>query len=88
MKGGSDRISQIVLSLRNFSRLDEAMVKTVDLHTGLESTLPILQNRLQATETRPEIRLVKNYGTPPKITGYLGQLNQVFLKKPSGAERG
>ena len=49
MQIGTDRICQIVLSLRNFSRMDEAEVKQVDLHEGIESTLLILQHRLKAT---------------------------------------
>ncbi|BAY27878.1 serine/threonine protein kinase with two-component sensor domain [Calothrix sp. NIES-2100] len=79
MKVGSDRISQIVLSLRNFSRLDEAEIKAVDLHSGMESTLLILQNRLQASENKPEIRVVKEYGNLPLVTCSPSQLNQVFL---------
>ncbi|WP_244329262.1 sensor histidine kinase [Tolypothrix sp. PCC 7910] len=79
MEAGSDRISQIVLSLRNFSRLDEAPIKAVDLHSGIESTLLILQNRLQAYKHQPEIQLIKEYGNLPPVTCYPGQLNQVFL---------
>ena len=79
IKTGSDRISKIVLSLRNFSRLDEAPIKAVDLHSGIESTLLILQNRLQAGEHQPEIQVIKEYGNLPTITCYPAQLNQVFL---------
>jgi signal transduction histidine kinase len=79
MKAGSDRISQITMSLRNFSRLDEAPIKTVDLHSGIESTLLILQNRLQARDYQPEIRVIKKYGNLPKITCNPSQLNQVFF---------
>ncbi|MBD2440462.1 ATP-binding sensor histidine kinase [Nostoc sp. FACHB-110] len=79
MEAGSDRISQIVLSLRHFSRLDEAEVKAVDLHTGIESTLLILQHRLQATHNQPEVRVVKNYGSLPRVNCYPSHLNQVFL---------
>ncbi|MCW6036085.1 AAA family ATPase [Spirulina subsalsa FACHB-351] len=79
LKVGSERIRQIVLNLRNFSRLDEAAIKTVDLHSGLESTLLILQNRLQASPTEPEIQVVKEYGVLPAVTCYPSQLNQVFL---------
>ncbi|MBD2338169.1 AAA family ATPase [Calothrix sp. FACHB-156] len=79
MEAGSDRISQIVLSLRNFSRLDESPIKAVDLHSGIESTLLILQNRLQAYKHQPEIQLIKEYGNLPAVTCYPGQLNQVFL---------
>ncbi|MEH2193494.1 MAG: AAA family ATPase [Nostoc sp.] len=79
MKVGSDRISQIVQSLRNFVRLDEAEIKAVDLHSGIESTLLILQHRLQASENKPEVRVIKEYGNLPLVTCYPSQLNQVFL---------
>jgi predicted ATPase/signal transduction histidine kinase len=79
MKAGSERISQIVLSLRNFSRLDEAEIKAVDLHSGIESTLLILQHRLPASGNQPEVRVIKEYGKIPLVTCYPSQLNQVFL---------
>ncbi|WP_414517211.1 AAA family ATPase [Nostoc sp. PCC 9305] len=79
MKVGSDRISKIVQSLRNFVRLDEAEIKAVDLHSGIESTLLILQHRLQASENQPEVRVIKEYGDLPLVTCYPSQLNQVFL---------
>jgi two-component system NtrC family sensor kinase len=76
---GSDRISQIVLSLRNFSRLDEAEIKKVDLHEGIDSTLVILQNRLKAKTNSPAIEVIKEYGDLPKVECYAGQINQVFM---------
>ncbi|MDX2100190.1 MAG: ATP-binding protein [Leptolyngbyaceae cyanobacterium bins.59] len=79
MKVGTERIRGIVQSLRVFSRLDEAEVKEVDLHEGLESTLMILHNRLKAKPDRPEIQVVKQYSTLPLIECYAGQLNQVFM---------
>jgi len=79
MQSGTERIRQIVLSLRNFSRLDEAEKKKVDLHEGIESTLLILQNRLTITSKRPEITLIKDYGNLPSLECYPGQLNQVFM---------
>ncbi len=79
MKIGTDRIRQIVLSLRNFSRLDEADVKAVDIHEGIDSTLLILQHRLKAQPDRPEIHLVKDYGDLPPIECYPGQFNQVLM---------
>ena len=78
MKVGSDRIRQIVLSLRNFSHLDQSDRKAVDLHHGIESTLMILQNRLKSSN-QPEVKVIKEYGNLPKITCYPSQLNQVFL---------
>lgn len=76
---GTERIREIVKSLRTFSRLDEAELKTVDLHEGLESTLMILQNRLKAKPDRPSIQIITKYSKLPLIECYPGQLNQVFL---------
>lgn len=76
---GAERIKQIVLSLRTFSRMDEAEYKSVDLHDGLESTLTILEHRLQAKTERPAIRLTKAYGELPPVACYAGQINQVFM---------
>lgn len=70
---GTDRVKQLVSSLRNFSRLDEAEVKEVDLHEGLDSTLVILQHRLKYG-----YEVIKNYGDIPFIHCYPAQLNQVF----------
>lgn len=95
MRNGSDRIRDIVKSLRNFSRLDEAVVKEVDLHEGLDSTLMILNSRLKSHlkchSDRGEVRelqqraamqaiqVVKHYGTLPLIQCYAGQVNQIFM---------
>lgn len=79
MKLGADRIRQIVLSLRNFSRLDQAEKKPVDIHEGIDSTLLILQSRLKDKTGRPGIQVVKQYGELPLIECYAGQLNQVFM---------
>ena len=79
MKMGADRIRDIVLSLRNFSRLDEADIKQVDIHEGIESTLLILKNRLKGKPGYPSIEVVKKYGKLPKVECYVGQLNQVFM---------
>ncbi|GAA6616355.1 sensor histidine kinase [Scytonema sp. NUACC26] len=79
MKFGVDRIYDIVVSLRIFSRLDEAIIKTVNIHQGLESTLLILQYRLQPTSQRKEIQLIKVYDRLPLVKCYASQLNQVFM---------
>ncbi|WP_414574008.1 sensor histidine kinase [Nostoc sp. CCY 9925] len=79
MQVGTKRIRQIVLSLRNFSRLDEADMKLVDIHEGLDNTLMILNHRLTATPERPEIQIIKKYGDLPQVECYAGQLNQVFM---------
>lgn len=79
MKMGTERIREIVNSLRNFSRLDESDHKRVALSEGIDNTLLILQHRLNATDTRSEIQIRRNYYDLPKITCYPGQLNQVFM---------
>lgn len=79
MKVGADRIQQIVLSLRNFSRMDEAEVKAVNLHDGIESTLLILQSRLKAKNDFPAVEVVKEYAELPLVECFAGQLNQVFM---------
>ncbi|GET44174.1 PAS domain-containing sensor histidine kinase [Microseira wollei] len=79
MNIGTERIRQIVLSLRNFSRLDEAEMKPVDIHEGIDNTLLILQNRLKGKPDRSEIQVIKEYGKLPQIECYAGQLNQVFM---------
>ncbi|MEH1853017.1 MAG: MASE1 domain-containing protein [Nostoc sp.] len=88
MKIGTERIRTIVLSLRNFSRLDEAEVKAVDIHEGIDSTLVILQHRLQETSDRPQIQLIKEYGQLPLIECNAGSLNQVFMNLLNNAVDG
>lgn len=86
MKLGADRIRQIVLSLRNFSRLDESAIKSVNIHEGIDSTLLILQHRLkQHDAARPPIQIVKTYGDLPLVECYASQLNQVFMNLLSNA---
>jgi two-component system, NtrC family, sensor kinase len=79
MQAGADRIGDIVLSLRNFSRLDEADLKPADLHEGIDSALLILQHRLQPQGQRPQIEVVRSYGDCAPIECYAGSLNQVFM---------
>lgn len=74
MKMGTERIREIVLSLRNFSRLDEAEIKKADIHQGIDNTLLILNHRFKS-----DIELVKRYGNLPLIECYPAQLNQVFM---------
>ncbi|MGB3292458.1 MAG: ATP-binding protein [Phormidesmis sp.] len=85
MKMGTERIREIVLSLRNFSRMDEAEMKAVDIHEGIESTITILQNRLKARSDQPEIQIIREYGDLPAVECYAGQLNQVFMNILSNA---
>jgi signal transduction histidine kinase len=79
MRMGTDRIRKIVLSLRNFSRLDEADMKEVDLHEGIENTLLILQNRFKTKGDRHSVELIKEYGKLPLIECYASQMNQVLM---------
>jgi len=79
MKVGAERIREIVRTLRTFSRLDEAEVKAVNIHEGIESTLTILQNRLKPKPGRPPIMVFKEYDFLPFVECYAGQLNQVFM---------
>ncbi|MBD0265330.1 MAG: GAF domain-containing sensor histidine kinase [Tolypothrix sp. Co-bin9] len=85
MKIGTERIQEIVLSLRNFSRLGESEKKLVDLHEGIENTLLILHHRLKATAKRPDILIIKEYGDIPQVECYAAQLNQVFMNILSNA---
>lgn len=80
MKMGVERITQIVLSLRNFSRLDEAETKRVNIHEGIDSTLLIINHKLKS-----EIEVIKNYGILVPIECYPAQLNQVFMNLISNA---
>ncbi|PPT05037.1 two-component sensor histidine kinase [Geitlerinema sp. FC II] len=79
MQIGADRIREIVVSLRNFSRLDEAEMKPVDLHDGLDSTVLILQSRFKQEGQRREIAIERHYSDLPKVVCYASQLNQVFM---------
>ncbi|WYL95048.1 MAG: response regulator [Gloeotrichia echinulata IR180] len=79
MEVGCKRISEIVQSLRNFSRYDEAELKFVDIHEGIESTLTILGHRLKTKLKHPPIEIIKEYGNLPPVECYAGKINQVFM---------
>uniref|UniRef100_A0A7C3ZLI6 histidine kinase n=1 Tax=Planktothricoides sp. SpSt-374 TaxID=2282167 RepID=A0A7C3ZLI6_9CYAN len=86
MKLGSERIQDIVLSLRNFSRVDEGGMKEADIHQGIDDTVLILQHRLRdggkSDSGKPRkfgIELIREYGNLPKVECNMGQLNQVFM---------
>jgi GAF domain-containing protein len=85
MKIGTERIRQIVLSLQNFSRLDQANIKFVNIHEGIDSTLLILQHRLKAKPNSSGIEVIKEYGDLPEVECYAGLLNQVFMNILSNA---
>jgi signal transduction histidine kinase len=74
MKGGANRIREIVLSLRNFSRLDEAGMKPVNIHEGIDNTLLILNSRL-----KQGIKVIKEYGELPLVECTPAPINQVFM---------
>lgn len=82
---GAQRIRDIVKSMRTFSRVDEASVKTVDIHEGIESTLTILDHRLKVGSHNPAIAVVREYGQLPLVECCAGQLNQVFMNILSNA---
>jgi signal transduction histidine kinase len=79
MKVGASRIHEIVLNLRNFSRIDEAEMKPVNIHEGIDNSLLLLQHRLKATTGASEVAVIKEYGELPLVECYAGQLNQVFM---------
>lgn len=85
MKMGTDRIRQIVLSLRNFSRIDEADFKAVDIHEGIDNTLLILQHRLKDRPERPAIQIIRDYDSLPLVECYPSQLNQAFMNMLANA---
>jgi signal transduction histidine kinase len=74
MQMGTDRICEIVRSLRSFSRLDQAEMKRVNLHDGIDNTLLILNHR-----TKRSIEIIQKYGELPLVECYPAQLNQVFM---------
>ncbi|HEY9671368.1 MAG TPA: ATP-binding protein [Waterburya sp.] len=73
MHTGTERIRQIILSLRTFCHLDEAEMKKVDIHEGIDNTLLILNHRINRG-----IEVVKQYEKLPLLECYPAQLNQVF----------
>ena len=79
MKIGADRISQIVRSLRDFSRTEQADMKPFNIHEGIDNTLLILQNRLRPQGSYSGIEIIKEYGDLPLVKCYASQLNQVFM---------
>ena len=71
---GTERVVNIVRRLRSFARLDEAEVKTVDIHEGIEDTLTLIHH-----EIKHSITVNKKFGNLPLCSCYPGRLNQVFL---------
>jgi signal transduction histidine kinase len=85
MKLGVDRVKEIVISLRNFSHLDEADLKLVDIHKGIDNTLMLLKHRCYRSELGLKIEVIKEYGNLPLVECYPGQLNQVLINILSNA---
>ena len=79
MQAGVERIANISISLRTFSRADTDKPVAFNIHDGIDSTLLILKHRLKSNEFRPEINVIKNYGNIPPVECFAGQLNQVFM---------
>ncbi|MGC1305910.1 MAG: response regulator [Phormidesmis sp.] len=73
LRSGTQRIRNLVLSLRNFSRFDESATKTVNLHDGIDSALAMMGSELD------NITLKKDYGDLPLVECYASQINQVFM---------
>ncbi len=85
MQEGVKRIQDMSVSLRTFSRGDSDHPITCNIHDGIDSTLMILRHRLKANEKRPEIQVIKDYGSLSQLQCYAGQLNQVFMNILSNA---
>ena len=79
MAVGTERLYNLSMSLRNFSRLDTSVLTPVNIHDGLDSTLLILGHRLKGKGNRPAITVIKEYGELPLVECYPGQINQVFM---------
>ncbi|MEM9002800.1 MAG: ATP-binding protein [Cyanobacteria bacterium P01_F01_bin.86] len=82
---GAERIQEIVKALRNYSRLDEAEQKYVQIHDGIESTLAILGHRLRANGEFAGVQIKRHYGDLPLVLCYPGPLNQVLMNLLSNA---
>ncbi len=85
LRTGSDRIQKLVVSLRNFSRLDEEKYTMVNISEGIESTLLLLQHRLKSRPNHPGVQVVREYGELPLVECCPSQLNQVFMNIISNA---
>jgi signal transduction histidine kinase len=79
MNTGTERIAQIVQSLKTFSHLDESETKSVDIHEGIDSATFLINAQLGATAHRPAIQLIRQYANLPQVYCYPSQLNQVFM---------
>jgi signal transduction histidine kinase len=79
MRLGTDRIRDLVASLRNFSRMGNQQLAPADLHEGLENTLIILRHRLKSKGSRSEFKIIRDYGELPPVECSIGEMGQVFM---------
>ncbi|WP_055077117.1 sensor histidine kinase [Pseudanabaena sp. 'Roaring Creek'] len=79
MREGVKRIKDISNSLRIFARVDSIRPIACNIHDGIDSTIMILKHRLKASDTHPDIEVLREYGELPLVECYAGQLNQVFM---------
>ena len=70
----SDRVIQIVKSIKNFSRIDQSAFKEADLHEAIDSVLLLTSNMWKS-----RITIVKSYGSLPPVNCYIGLINQVIM---------
>jgi len=82
IRSGASRVAEIVRRLRSFARLDEAELKKVDVHEGLEDTLTLVHH-----EIKHNIQIVRDYGTLPLMSVFPSRLNQVFLNLINNARQ-
>ncbi|NEO58217.1 MAG: HAMP domain-containing histidine kinase [Okeania sp. SIO3B5] len=85
MEIGTERIYEIIKSMRSFSRFEKTEFKQVDVHEAIDSTLMLLESRMKATTSSPKIRLIKEYQELPLVDFYAGQLHQVLMNILSNA---
>uniref|UniRef100_A0A7C3VGZ3 histidine kinase n=1 Tax=Planktothricoides sp. SpSt-374 TaxID=2282167 RepID=A0A7C3VGZ3_9CYAN len=85
MQVGAENLRELVLSLKDFSRMDSGAMKPVAIHEGLDNILLILQHRLKGKGGMGAIEVVKEYGELPLVECYQSQVNQVFMNVLSNA---
>lgn len=73
-QAGVDRVTQIVRAMRDFARVDADRIETYDLNAALQSTLTVARS-----EYKSVAQVVCDWGDLPPVTGFRGELNQVFL---------
>lgn len=79
IKSGAERIRDLVISLRNFSHLDEADLKPINIHESIDSTILILHTHIKEKSDKSEIKIVRNYGNLPQVICQVSQIHQVFM---------